>query len=238
MSSVGVLAEGLEATDTESVIEKLIEGLELHCFANSENSSDPPEEAKALFLLLEILPLLGVPTNPSHQKTFDEIQELLKEYSQKVGVGDSPVTELLKILQEFCHHLREKDLRSIDIKMRRMSGLATVNFKMVKNLSQRIVLAKFVIFSRICHHYLEEKVDSITRLSRSAREDVTGSIKLTLKVLLDSIKSKSNSFFTGSSKTKSQDMVDEVLQSVYPTFSACQEYSQPYKARRPQGSLD
>ena len=236
MSSIGVLAEGLEATDTQTVIQKVIEGLELFCVANDETSV-ASEEAKVLFVMSEVLPTLGISTNIASYQTFTEVTQLVNGLREEnnlqkiIPAGDANVTELMNILQEFCFDLKKYQLLSAEEKIRKISRIATENFKSQRNLSQKIVFSKFIIFSHIFMQCLEgtESCVSLTTLSKQSKENIANYIKSTIKSLMDSIKRKSNSFFTGSSKSKSQDLVDDILHNVYPAYSVCQDYTQPYK---------
>ena len=44
-------------------------------------------------------------------------------------------------------------------------------------------------------------------------------------------KRRSTSFFTGSSKNKSQDLIDDILHNLYPVYSVCRQYNQPYRVK-------
>ena len=147
-------------------------------------------------------------------------------------MGDSTQVELVKIFLDFCSHLRKNDLVSALRTITEISKLSTENFNVLKSLAQRVFLAKFMIFSHIflcCYEETKSDVVSLATLSITAREDVITFIKDTVKSLMDSIKRKSTSFFTGSSKNKYQELLDEILHNIYPVYSVCRGYNQPYR---------
>ena len=196
-----------------------------------------------MFLVVELLPTLGLATNTARHVTYREIEEqsskLLKENNHNaanktIAMGDATQIELVRIFQDFCLHLRKNDLDSAVRTIKEISKLSTENFKALKNLGQRVFLAKFMIFSHIflcCYEETQTGVVSLATLSNSVREDVIAFIKDTIKSLVDSIKRKSTSFFTGSSKNKSQDLIDDFLHNVYPVYSVCRLYNQPYTVK-------
>ena len=199
-----------------------------------------------MFLVVELLPILGLVTNTSRHVTYREIEkqssQLLKENNnynnnnatKTITMGDATQTELVKIFQDFCLHSRNNDLDSAVRTIMEMSKLSTENFKSLKNLGQRVFLAKFMIFSHIflcCYEENQTGVVSLATLSNTLREDVITFIKDTVKSLMDSIKRKSTSFFTGNSKNKSQDLIDDILHNIYPVFSVCRQYNQPYRVK-------
>ena len=150
-------------------------------------------------------------------------------------MGDSTQVELVKIFLDFCSHLRKNDLVSALRTITEISKLSTENFNVLKSLAQRVFLAKFMIFSHIflcCYEETKSDVVSLATLSITAREDVITFIKDTVKSLMDSIKRKSTSFFTGSSKNKYQELLDEILHNIYPVYSVCRGYNQPYRVSK------
>ena len=112
---------------------------------------------RLMFLVMELLPILGVATNTALHITYREIEEqsskFLKENninnnsSKTVTPADSTQMELMKIFQDVCFHLRKDDRDSAVRAVRELSKLSTENFNLLKNLGQRIFLAKFMIFS-------------------------------------------------------------------------------------------
>ena len=199
--------------------------------------------------MVELLPCLGLTANTACHLTYREIELQSCKYFQENNhhhnnnnnnnnttktspVGDSTQVELVKIFLDFCSHLRKNDLVSALRTITEISKLSTENFNVLKSLAQRVFLAKFMIFSHIflcCYEETKSDVVSLATLSITAREDVITFIKDTVKSLMDSIKRKSTSFFTGSSKNKYQELLDEILHNIYPVYSVCRGYNQPYR---------
>ena len=154
--------------------------------------------------------------------------------TKTLTLADGTQMELVKKFQELCVHLRKNDLDSAGRMIREISRISTDNFKALKNLGQRVFLAKFMIFSHIwlcCYEETQAGVLSLATLSNTVREDIITFLRDTIKSLMDSIKRKSTSFFTGNSKNKYQELIDDILHKIYPVYSVCRQYNQPYRVK-------
>ena len=209
---------------------------------------------RLLFLVVELLPCLGLTTNTASHLTYREIEQQSRDKfkennnntnnnnnnnhnnnaTKTSAAGDSTQIELVRIFQDFCVNLRNNDLDSAVQLITEISKLSTETFKVLKSFGQRVFLAKFMIFSHIflcCYEETQTDVVSLATLSNTVREEVINYIRDTIKSLMDSIKRKSTSFFTGSSKNKYQEPIDELLHNIYPVYSVCRQYNQPYRVK-------
>ena len=77
-------------------------------------------------------------------------------------------------------------------------------FRAIKHLWLKAVLAKFKIFAQVFLTTFDSATQTfvpLVKLSRPSRENISTFIKGTLKTLFDAVKRKSTLFFNGSGKT-------------------------------------
>ena len=115
--------------------------------------------------------------------------------------------------------------------MKDIQEKSTTYFGNIKQFSQRAIFTKFMIFAFIystCFDQYYGTFMPLVRLSKQELDDIIKYIKTRIKSLFDTVKRRSTIFFSGSIKNKHQDRMDDILQCVYPLYSVCKGFTNPY----------
>ena len=181
--------------------------------------------------------VLGITSNTCCIESFQDVskkcQVLFKEKGWTGITADPSLLELANMFLDFCKKMQMKNPDSVynDV-LSVISEKSNHRFNTIKQFQSRLVYSKFMIFSRIfmtCYDNESKKFKPLISLPKTESEDIAAFIKITIKSLFDAIKRRSSLIIGKSARIKHQDIMDDHLQSLYPTYSLCKGFTNPYK---------
>ena len=239
---MAILFDNFEKTDVTSVIERVIDALGMSI--NVDNVDSEPlkvekEYARALFAFKELVPVLGFVANTAQSDSQDDVVKKMKKFfldKNLLGpLAEGSVVEITKLFLKFYSELRLNKASSAYNVMKIVLEKSTLNFGNIKQFSQRAIFTKFMIFAFIFNTCFDQYYGSfmpLAKLSKPELDDIIKYIKTRIKSLFDTVKRRSTIFFSGSIKNKHQDLMDDILQCIYPFYSVCKGFSNPYTTVR------
>ena len=184
--------------------------------------------------------VLGITSNTCCIESFQDVskkcQVLFKEKGWTgITAAEPSLLELSNIFLDFCQNMQMKNPDSVynDV-LSVISEKSSQRFNTIKQFPSRLVFSKFMIFARIfmtCFDHESHQFKPLISLPKTDSEDIAAFIKITIKSLFDAIKRRSTLIIGKSARLKHQDSMDEHLQSLYPTYSLCKGYTNPYKVQ-------
>jgi hypothetical protein len=237
-SSMGILVDDIEHTDFNNAIDRVVDALGLAI--NIENEDSEPlkvekEYARALFAFKELVPVLGVVANTAQSDSQDIMAQKMKTFFLEKNwtgpLAEGPVLEIIKLFFKFHSELSLNKASSAYNVMKDIQEKSTTYFGNIKQFSQRAIFTKFMIFAFIystCFDQYYGTFMPLVKLSKQELDDIIKYIKTRIKSLFDTVKRRSTIFFSGSIKNKHQDLMDDILQCVYPMYSVCKGFTNPY----------
>ena len=235
---MGVVVDDMENSDVDTVIDTVVDALGLSI--NIANEDLEPlkvekEYAKAVFAFKELAPVLGVVANTAQSDSQDMMVRKIKHFFLEKNwtgpLAEGPVLEIIKLFFKFHSELCLNKSTSAHNVLRDILEKSTMYFGNIKQFSQRAIFTKFMIFAFIYNTCFDQYYNSfmpLVKLSKQEKDDIIKYIKVRIKSLFDTVKRRSTIFFSGSIKNKHQDLMDDILQSVYPFYSMCKGFSNPY----------
>lgn len=218
--------------------------------------------AKACMVWNNLLNILDVPdrsgdfnekTEESIKKTFAECgwsgppakrpstdissRQLRGSVTSLSDIAESLVDELVKLLLKSYQELREKNFDNSVDTIIQLEEKANKNFSTTKSFAQRIIFTRFILFAflfRACYSESESAFCSVASLSKKQKDDILAFLRSRVKILHDIVKRKTT-FFSSSIKNKHQELMDDLLRTIYPFYSVSRGWSSPFLLIRDEG---
>ena len=150
----------------------------------------------------------GITSNPYYIEPFENVlkkcQNFFKERGWTGALADPVLIESTNKFLELCKQIQQNDPISTHEVLNDIYETSMQQFRAIKHLWLKAVLAKFTIFAQVFLTTFDSSTQTflpLVKLSKPCKENISTFIKGILKTLFDCVKRKSTLFFSGSGKT-------------------------------------